>query len=182
MSVNTIANRYARALADVAFERGEVSEVKAELESFAGLLRAHEELRQVLSSPVIATDRKQALLGAILDRMSPRPTTANFLKLLLANHRLMHLDLVLASFAREIDARRGVVSARVTTARQLTEEERGRLLGQLRSATGKDVRLDFQIDPEIIGGIVMRIGSLVYDGSVRTQLRQIREQLRQARR
>lgn len=180
MSSNTIANRYARALADVAIGRGEVNEVKTELEGFARMLGSHEELRDVLASPAVAAERKQTLLGAILDRMSVRPMTGNFLKLLLSNHRLTLLDQVLASLAREIDARQGIVSAIVTTARPVTDDERARLQSSLRVATGKEVRLQFGVDPALIGGVVTRIGSLVYDGSVKSQLGQIREQLKRA--
>jgi F-type H+-transporting ATPase subunit delta len=178
MSLNTIANRYSRALADVVFARGEVNAVKSELEAFSGLLSSHTELRDVFASPAVAQERKQALLGSILDRLAVRTITGNFLKLLLANQRLGLLDSVLAGFSREIDARQGVVSAVVTTARPVTEDQREALTARLRRATGKEVRLQFGVDPKLIGGVVTRIGSLVYDGSVRTQLAQVREQLK----
>ena len=178
MSLNTIALRYARALADVSIERGEVNEVKAELENFSKLFGAHQELRNVLASPAVTIERKQAVLRSLLDRLQLLPTTSNFLKILLANHRLPLIEQVIHHFARELDARSGVVSAVITTARPVTEDESAKLHARLRAATGKEVRLQFKSDPAIIGGIVTRIDSLVYDGSVRTQLQQIREQLR----
>ncbi|MCG3159139.1 MAG: ATP synthase subunit delta [Acidobacteria bacterium] len=179
MSVTTIANRYARALADVIIERRETNEVVTELDSFARMMDGHSQLRDVFASPVIAVERKRAVLGELLARFSPRQTTANFLQLLLNNSRLQDLDQMLRALSRELDARAGVVSADVTTAREISEQEKTALQSQLKAATGKDVRLQFRTDPAIIGGVVTRIGSLVYDGSIKNQLAQMKQRLMQ---
>lgn len=180
MSVTTIANRYARALADVITERGETSEVVNELNDFARMMVENPQLREVFASPVIATERKRAVLDEVIARVSPRPTTANFLQLLLSNSRLHDLGQMLRALSRELDARAGVVSAEVTTAREISDQEKTMLQGQLKAATGKDVRLQFRTDPAIIGGVVTRIGSLVYDGSVKNQLAQMKQRLMSA--
>ncbi len=177
MSVTTIANRYARALADVIIERRETTEVAAELNKFAQMIAEHSQLRDVFASPVLAAERKRAVLNELLARMSPRQTTANFLQLLLSNSRLHDLDQMLRALSNELDARTNIVSAEITTAREISEQEQSMLRNQLKAATGKDVRLQFRTDPAIIGGVVTRIGSLVYDGSIKSQLAQMKQRL-----
>lgn len=180
MSVTTIANRYARALADVITEHGETDVVAAEVEKFARLIEQHRELHDVFASPVVPIDRKRAVLDALIARLQPRPTTRNFLQVLLTNQRLQDLGHVQQSLARVLDERRGVVAAEVTTARAVSEQEKQMLADRLCAVTGKQVRLSFRVDPDIIGGVVVRIGSLVYDGSIRTQLAQMRQKLAEA--
>lgn len=177
MSVTTIANRYARALADVITERGEMNEVVAELNGFAGMMTGYEQLRAVFASPVISTERKRNVLNELLAKMQLRQTTNNFLWLLLDNSRLHNLDQMLRALARELDARTNIVSAEITTARAISQQEESMLADKLRAATGKQVRLQFRTDPAIIGGVVTRIGSLVYDGSIKSQLAQMKKRL-----
>ena len=181
MSLTTLANRYARALVDVTTERNETSEVKTELEQFASLLREHAELSEAFSSPVIAQKKKRAVLEDILAITKPRGTTANFLKLLLDNYRMHNLDIMLAAVGRELDRRAGVVLADVTFARQPDAAESDQLKKRLQEATGKDVRMKVKTDPNIIGGVVVRVGSRIYDASIRTQLAELKQQLAQAK-
>jgi F-type H+-transporting ATPase subunit delta len=180
MSVTTIANRYARALADVIIERRETNEVVAELNKFAQMMAGHSQLRDVFASPVLAAERKRAVLNELLARMSLRQTTANFLQLLLSNSRLHDLDQMLRALSNELDARTNIVSAEITTAREISEQEQSMLRDKLKAATGKEVRLQFRADPAIIGGVVTRIGSLVYDGSIKSQLAQMKQRLMNA--
>jgi F-type H+-transporting ATPase subunit delta len=177
MSVTTIANRYARALADVITERGEMSQVVAELNDFAGMLSQHEQLRGVFASPVIPIERKRNVLNELLSRLKLRSTSSNFLQLLLSNMRLHNLDQMLLALARELDLRTNIVSAEVTTAREINEQEKTLLRDKLKAATGKDVRLQFRTDPNLIGGVVTRIGSVIYDGSIKNQLAQMKQRL-----
>jgi F-type H+-transporting ATPase subunit delta len=177
MSVTTIANRYARALADVITEHGETHEVVAELNRFAQLMTEHEQLRNVFGSPVIPLDRKRATLNDILMRLNLRPTSNNLLQLLLNNSRLHELGHMLGALTRELDARTNIVSAEITTAREISEQQKSMLRDNLKTATGKDVRLQFRTDPNIIGGVVTRIGSLVYDGSIKNHLARMRRRL-----
>jgi F-type H+-transporting ATPase subunit delta len=177
MNIATIANRYARALADVIVERRETNEVVKELIDFERMMDEHSQLRDVFASPVIAIERKRGVLDDLLARIGPRQTTANFLRLLLSNSRLHDLDQMLRALSRELDTRKNIVSAEITTAREISEQEKAALQRQLKGTTGKEVRLQFRTDPEIIGGMVTRIGSLVYDGSIRNQLAQMKRRL-----
>jgi F-type H+-transporting ATPase subunit delta len=177
MTGTTIANRYARALADVIVERNETNDVAKELNDFERMMSGHAQLREVFASPVIATERKRAVLGELLARAGFRQTTSNFLRLLLDNARLHNLDQMLNALSRELDARMNIVSAEVTTAREIGQQEKAALQSQLKAVTGKDVRLQFRTDPAIIGGVVTRIGGLVYDGSIKNQLAQMKREL-----
>jgi len=177
MTGTTIANRYARALADVIVERHETNEVAKELIDFERMMSEYPQLRDVFASPVIATERKRAVLDELLARAGLRQTTANFLRLLLDNSRLHDLDRMLNALSSELDTRMNIVSAEVTTAREIGQQEKAALQSQLKTATGKEVRLQFRIDPAIIGGVVTRIGSLVYDGSIKNQLAQMKREL-----
>jgi F-type H+-transporting ATPase subunit delta len=180
MTGTTIANRYARALADVIVERRETDEVVKELIDFERIMSEHTQLRDVFASPVIATERKRAVLDELLARLDLRQTTANFLRLLLNNSRLQDLDQMMNALSRELDTRMNIVSAEVTTAREIGQQEKAAMQSQLKAATGKEVRLQFRTDPAIIGGVVTRIGSLVYDGSIKNQLAQMKKRLMSA--
>jgi F-type H+-transporting ATPase subunit delta len=180
MSVTTIANRYARALADVITERGETDRVVEDLDRFAQMMQGHAQLRDVFASPVLPANRKRAVLDQLLQRLKLHSTADNFLRLLLKNYRLHDLDHMLRALSQELDGRRQVVTAEITTAREIGEREKRLLLDKLKAKIGKDVRLLFRTDPQIIGGVVTRIGSLVYDGSIRTQLAQMRQRLMSA--
>ncbi|MCI0339192.1 MAG: ATP synthase F1 subunit delta [Acidobacteria bacterium] len=177
MSITTVANRYARALADVITERGETNEVVAELTMFAEMIRQHTQLRDLFASPVIPLERKRAVLNELLSRLAFRPTSSNFLQLLLNNSRLHDLNQMLRALTRELDARTNIVSAEITTAREIGEREKVMLRDKLKAATSKEVRLQFNTDPGIIGGVVTRIGSLVYDGSIKNQLALMKRRL-----
>jgi F-type H+-transporting ATPase subunit delta len=113
----------------------------------------------------------------LLARLGLRQTTANFLRLLLDNSRLQDLDQMMNALSRELDTRMNIVSAEVTTAREIGQQEKAALQSQLKAVTGKEVRLQFRIDPAIIGGVVTRIGSLIYDGSIKNQLAQMKRRL-----
>ena len=177
MSVQTVARRYATALADVVMQHGEAREVQQELLAWEELLQANANLREVFANPTIALDQKRAVLNKLIEMAKPRATSANFLKVLLQNQRLTELGEINRKFAQIMDDRGGMVAATVTTARAVPQDAQAKLLDKLTTLTGKKVRIDFATDPEIIGGLVTRIGSTVYDGSVRSQLQQIKEKM-----
>ena len=177
MSVQTVARRYASALADVALERGEALEVQEELLAWGKMFQANPLLPEVFRNPTIALDKKRAVLNKLIERAKPRPTTANFLKVLLQNQRLTELGEINQKFAEMLDVRAGMVAATVTTARSVPENAQQELHAKLVSVTGKKVRINFTTDPELIGGLVTRIGSTVYDGSVRNHLQLIKEKM-----
>jgi F-type H+-transporting ATPase subunit delta len=177
MSVQTVARRYASALADVIVSRGEAREVQSELLTWQQMQDSHDNLRTAFGNPTIALDQKRAVLNRLIERSRPRPTTVNFLKVLLQNQRLTELAEINKKLADILDERAGTVAATVTTARPIPADVHERLRGTLASLTGKKVRIEFITDPGLIGGLVTRIGSTVYDGSVRNQLQQIKEKM-----
>ena len=177
MSVQTVARRYATALADVVTARGEAQEVQRELTAWETMMQSNEQLLEVFRNPTIPYDQKRKVLSALIARVSVRPTTANFLQVLLQNQRLADLNEVNKRFAQILDERSGVVSAEVTTARPVPQTSQDALLAKLTSMTGKNVRLSFNTDEELIGGVMTRIGSTIYDGSVRNQLQQVKERM-----
>jgi F-type H+-transporting ATPase subunit delta len=172
-----VARRYATALADVVTARGEAQEVQKELRDWEAMMQSNEQLLEVFRNPTIPYDQKRKVLSALIARTRVRPTTANFLQVLLQNHRLAELSEVNKRFAQVLDERSGVVSAEVTTARPVSQSSQEALRAKLAGMTGKSVRLSFATDEELIGGIVTRIGSTIYDGSVRNQLQQVKEKM-----
>lgn len=177
MSSLTVARRYAVALADVAITNGEERAVHEELIGWEKMIDSSRMLKEVFANPTVPYEQKRRLLEELIERTKVRNTTANFFRVLLKNQRLTDLSEIIKRFAFVLDERAGVVAAEVTTARQVPEEAKRLLLEKLKSVTGREVRLTFDTDEAVIGGIVTRIGSTVYDGSVRTQLEEIREKL-----
>jgi F-type H+-transporting ATPase subunit delta len=177
LSVQTVARRYATALADVVRAQGEAQEVQTELTAWAEMMQSNEQLLEVFRNPTIPYEQKRKVLNALIARPRVRQTTANFLQVLLQNHRLAELSEVNKRFAQILDERSGVVSAEVTTARPVPQSSQDALRAKLTEMTGKSVRMSFETDEELIGGIVTRIGSTIYDGSVRNQLQQVKERL-----
>lgn len=179
MSVTAIARRYAEALADVATERGLIEQIDLDLHTFVEMIAASHELYEVFASPIISHDNKGRVLNAVIERVRPGQAVANLLRLLLRNNRLHNLGAVHEAFKRIINERAGVVAAEVTSAGPISTVEQETLSARLSQLTGKKVQLQFKTDPSLIGGVVTRIGSVVYDGSIRTQLQEIKERMKE---
>jgi F-type H+-transporting ATPase subunit delta len=177
VSVATVARRYATALADVVVPSGEALKVQSELAEWAKLLDSNPLLKEVIGNPTIPYDQKQKMLLELIQRTRVSTTTANFLQILLKNQRLLDLPEINTRFVQVLDERAGVVSAQVTTARPVSEAIKLELDRQVSHLTGKRVRLNFATDEELIGGIVTRIGSTIYDGSIKNQLEEAKEKL-----
>ena len=170
MSLQTVARRYATALADVAIERREEREVQNELEQWAKMIDSSPLLKEVFANPTIVYDQKRKVLEELIARTRVRETTSSFLRVLLKNQRLSQLRDIVDRFGLVLDDRGGLVAAHVTTARPLPEDLRNSLHDTLAASTGRKVRLSFTTDESIIGGLVARIGSTIFDGSVQSQL------------
>lgn len=177
MSLETIARRYAIALADVAIERGEAQPVQKELLEWGSIIGSNDLLRDAFSNPTVPYEQKRNLLNQLIARTNVLPTTASFLQVLLRNQRLGEIGEVNKRLALILDQRAGVVAAEVTTAGAIPETAVQALQETLANVTGKKVRLTFTTDQELIGGMIVRIGSTIYDGSVRNQLNQFERQL-----
>ncbi len=177
MSSHTVARRYAAALADVAVAQGEQREIQDELVGWELMIQSNLQLREVFENPTISYTQKQSVLKELISRTKVRPSTANFLQTLLKNQRITALGEINKLFARVLDERAGVVAALVTTARPISEAIKKALSDRLSSITGKQVRLSFATDEQLIGGMVARVGSTVYDGSILNQLRRMEQAL-----
>lgn len=177
MSSQTVARRYASALADVIGGQQEEADVREELAAWEEMIFTNPSLVEAFTNPTVPQDQKVRLLSDLLERTKVRQTTANFLRVLLKNQRLADLPQINAKLAHVLDERSGMVSAEVLSARPVAENTKQELETRLKEITGKKVRLSFATDETLLGGIVTRIGSTIYDGSVRNQLRRLGEDL-----
>ncbi len=173
MSLQTVARRYAQALADVVIERREEREVQNEIQSWASMINENPQLKEVFANPTVAYEQKQTVLEQLIARTRVTGTTASFLRVLLRNQRLAQLPEIAVRFGQVLDERGGVVAAEITTARPIPEELKKTLHETLASATGRTVRVSFATDENIIGGFVARIGSTIFDGSVDNRLERL---------
>lgn len=177
MSVETIARRYGTALADVVLKTGETEPVKSELKTWEEMIRANADLSSAFRNPAIAHLDKEKVLESLIAKAKPSRTTSNFLRVLLRNSRLTELAEINEKFSATLEERAGRVVAEVLSARELSEDHKRELRSNIEKLTGKHVQLNFGIDQSIIGGVVTRVGSTVYDGSVRTLLENLKAEL-----
>jgi F-type H+-transporting ATPase subunit delta len=173
-----VLGRYARAYADVAVEQ-KLSPEKtvAELEQMAAVINGSRELRNVLLNPAVSREQKLNLLDAIIQRIGANKVLRNFLAVLIDHRRVGNIGELVEEIKRELDRRMGFAEAKVTSVRELTSAERATLEKQLAAITGKTVRATYAEDASLLGGVTVRVGSTIYDGSVHGQLQRIRERL-----
>ena len=179
MSIVAIARRYAEALADVAIAHNQVEQMDAEVGAFAQTIRGSRELYDVFASPVVSQEQKRGVLDAIIERTAVSTMIANLLRTMLNHHRLHDLTEVHEQFRRAINRRRGIALAEVTTAVPASQEAQNMLTLKLQELVGKKVQVQFKTDPALIGGAVTRLESVVYDGSIRTQLQTVKQRLKE---
>ena len=172
-----LAQRYASALADVALERGDAEAAKKELGNFVEMFKASADLRNFLETPAVSRESKQGLIQKLGARMDLSPAVRNFLYVLIDHRRMAMVEEIARAFAEEINARLGVAEAHVTSARDLSASEKKELVEALGRLTGKRVETRYGTDAGLIAGAVVRIGSTIYDGSVREQLNRLRARL-----
>jgi F-type H+-transporting ATPase subunit delta len=180
MTLSAVAARYANALADVV--TGPASTVTpqqavTELRDFETAVHESTELHNALITPAVPASRKKAVVGRIGDVLKLSRVTRNFLFVLVDHRRTALLSGIIADFEQVIDARLGYARAEVSSPGELNEAQRRALNTQLERLTGKRIRMRFAVDTSLIGGAVARIGSTVYDGSVRGQLATLERRL-----
>lgn len=177
MSAGSLSRRYARAVMDLAISGNVVDQVGADLRGLAATYKTSPELADVLGNASYPRAQRAAIVAALLTRLGAQPLTRTFTSLLLDKERLAALP----DIAREIDAmieeRAGRVRAEVTSATPLTPAQVTQLTATLEKLSGKKVMLSKHEDPQLLGGVVAKVGDTVYDGSLRTQLRVLRDQL-----
>jgi F-type H+-transporting ATPase subunit delta len=177
---HALASRYAQALADAVLAPGssvDARQTASQLRSFETLLETSPALRNVLLSPAVPTARKRAVVARVAEAAGFSHIARNLIYVMIDRRRTDLLPAVTEAFETVIDERTGFVRAKVTSAAPLPERQQADVQQALSQVTGKRVRCDFTVDPSLIGGVVARIGSTVYDGSLRTQLDSLRQRL-----
>src|SRR6516164_2778069 len=175
-----VANRYARALADVLGPQGDYRRILSELEDLPATYRHNGELCNVFESPAVLLADRTKVLAAILERMGTAAVTLNFLRVLVANYRMSLIDQVAQAFRKIAYEHLGVTEVRIESAATLSDAERETLRGRFAEITARQVELEFHLNPELLGGVLAQIQSTVYDGSVQGNLQRIRQRLMSA--
>jgi F-type H+-transporting ATPase subunit delta len=178
--VSVAASRYARALADITFDPRSGLDpqlVTEQLETVAALVKDSTELRRVLLSPAVPNSRKRGIIEKLAPELGLNPKVRNFIYVLIDHRRIGQMAEIQEAFESIVDERMGLVRADVTSALDLTDEQRTAVQAELGRLTGKRIRMEYSVDPALIGGLVARVGSTVYDGSVRGQLESLRRRL-----
>ena len=175
-----VLGRYARAFAEVVVaHKLDPDKTVAELSEMAALLQDNRELRNVLENPAVAHEQKLGLLDALMKRLGGAKLLRNFLAVLIDHHRIGHLSELVTEFKQELDRRMGIAEARVSSARALTAAEKKSLEKQLAEITGMTVRASYSEDAALLGGVTVRVGSTIYDGSVQGRLERMRQEIAQ---
>jgi F-type H+-transporting ATPase subunit delta len=170
----SMAGRYAAALFDLAKDQRQTAEVERDVVAFQAMLDASDDLRRLVRSPVISAEDQSKALGAVLEKAGISGLTANFVRLIARNRRLFAIADMFKGFRALTARERGEVSAEVATAHALTPEQLQLLSDTLRAQVGKNVQIDTRVDPSLLGGLIVKIGSRMIDSSLRTKLNNLK--------
>ncbi len=179
-SVSGVSGRYATALFELARDEKSIDAVKADLGKFDAMLSESADLKRLVRSPVFAADAQLKALSAVLDKAGISGAAANFLKVLTNNRRLFAVSDVIRAFGALVAKYKGEASAEVTVAEPLSDKNLDALKAALKQVSGKDVTLNVKVDPSIIGGLVVKLGSRMVDSSLRTKLNSIKHAMKEA--
>lgn len=174
----TLAKRYAKALVEIGVENNALDQYGQDLATIAELMAASKDFRELLISPVFTKEDKKRIGASVLEKLGTAPMVRNFINLLIDRKRIDQLIGIEAAFREEVDAIRGITRGEVTSAVKLVDDELGRITQALSRISGKHVVLTAKVDPSLIGGLVAKVGDMVFDGTIRTQLNQLKESLR----
>jgi F-type H+-transporting ATPase subunit delta len=174
----SVTNTYARAFADVVMaHRLDASAAQAEAQQIAQLTLESKELREVWDNPAIPAEQKRAVLDGIVQRAGISKPVRNFIAVVIDHGRTKLFQEIVAQLARELNQRLGFADAEITSVRELKPGERSAMEQDLQRVTGKKIRANYQQNKGLLGGVVVRVGSTVYDGSVKGQLERMRQEL-----
>ena len=179
-SVSGVSGRYATALFELARDEKSIDTVMGDLDRFSAMLADSTDLKRLVRSPVFSTDSQSKALAAVLEKAEISGVAANFLKVLTANRRLFAVADVIRAFRALVAKFKGEATADVTVAEALSDKNLDALKTALKSVTGKDVALNVNVDPSIIGGLVVKLGSRMVDSSLRTKLNSIKHAMKEA--
>lgn len=171
------ARRYAKALLALAREGEQVDAVREELVGFASLVEQMPALEQVLARPLFPAAQRRAVLDRLTERLGLSPLLRNFCAFLIDQRRMIELSAIRSAYERLADEAAGRTHAEVISAGPLADDELGRVREALARHTGGEVEVSVRVEPDLIGGVIARVGDLVFDGSLRTQLAQVRASL-----
>jgi len=177
----SVASRYARALVDVILESkidGDLA--RQQLRTFVDAIHESLQLRRVWESPAVLPEQKRAVLDAIAGKVGAVKPIRNFIAVIIDHRRIGILDDIVRVFESELDAELGFAEVKVSSARPLSPQEQREVESRVENMTGKKVRATYASSPELLGGIVVRVGDTIYDGSVRGQLEKMRQELSMA--
>ena len=177
--VSGVAGRYATALFELAQEAGSIDAVKADLDRFAQVIATQPDVERFVRSPVFTAEEQTKALGPILEKLGIGGLAANFLRLVAAKRRLFAVSDMVRAYGALVDSSRGVVRAQVTVADQPSEKVLGEIKQALKDVAGEGVEIDVKVDPAIIGGLVVKLGSKMVDASLRTKLNGIRTAMKE---
>jgi len=179
-SVSGVSGRYATALFELARDEKSIDAILADLNKFDALLSESADLKRLVRSPVFSAEVQMKALDAVLGRAGIAGTSAKFLKVLTVNRRLFAVSDVIRAFRALVANFKGEATAEVTVAEQLNDRNLDALKSALKTVTGKDVALNVKVDPSIIGGLVVKLGSRMVDSSLRTKLNSIKHAMKEA--
>ena len=179
--VSGMAGRYATALFELALETNALDQVQADLEGFERLVASSPDLMRLLRSPVFGADEQARALDAVLDKASISGVARNFLRVVAANRRLFAAMQIIRGYKALVARHKGEVTADVTVAEPLNDARLNEIRETLRQVTGKDVKVNVDVDPSIIGGLKVKLGSRMVDASLRTKLNSIKFAMKEAR-
>ena len=177
MARTAAARRYAKALFELAKESGRVAEIGGELASIGDLLEGNAELHNVLFRPLHPVAQRRAVLDGVTERLGASPTVRSFFSLLIDQRRLVDFPAIRDEFERLASEDAGLRRAEIVSAGALRDDQLERLRRALSNRTGSEVEITVRVDPSLLGGVIAKVGDLVFDGSLRTQLRQLRANL-----
>ncbi|MDQ0346537.1 F0F1 ATP synthase subunit delta [Ancylobacter vacuolatus] len=179
--VSGAAGRYATALFELARDANAVDAVKADLDRFSAMIAESDDLRRLVRSPVFASEAQERAIAALLEKAGITGLSANFFKTVAANRRLFTVEAIMRDFALLVAAYKGEVTAEVTVAQPLSDSHAATLKQALDALTGKDVKLAVEVDPSLLGGLKVKVGSKLIDASLKTKLNSIRTAMKEVR-
>ncbi len=174
----TLAKRYAKALVEIGLEKNTLDKYGADLSAFAELIDSSRDLREVLISPVFTKDDKKKIADDVLSKISADQMVVNFVNVLIDRKRIDQLQGINLAFAAKVDEIRGITRGEVVSAEPLSDEEMNQVTEALSGLSGKKVQLKAKVDDFLIGGLYAKVGDMVFDGTIRTQLNQLKESLK----
>ena len=178
--VSGVAGRYATALFELAEAQGALDAVAADLGKISAMLGASEDLKRLVRSPIFGADEQGRAFGAVLEKAGISGLVKNFAGLVIRNRRLFALPDMISAYGALLAQKRGEVTAQVTSAHPLGDAQVESLKAALKSATGRDVRIDTKVDAGLLGGLIVKVGSRMIDSSLRTKLNSLKIAMKEA--